>query len=264
MSRLRPALLNLALLGATLATCLLATELVLTGRQWLQAGAPGRAALTREREAFLNRKYGPLLAERPERGWDNSLVLHSLFGYVYNPELRDANNFGFLCARDFGFKQGGYFVDGVDDRRALVVGFFGGSYAQLMVESTQQQLVERLRAAFPGREPVIVNFAIAGHGLPQSVFIFEYFRGIPDVAIFVDGFNEIINPIGNNRAGVPPEYAKAAHYLYKLSLASLTPERFASTARILELRRRLARVTSLSLLPGARRLLTVQIGRAHV
>jgi hypothetical protein len=262
MTHLRSSVLNILLSVGTLAVLLTATELALSIRLALKPSAPHRTQLIHEREEFLSQKYGPLIAEKPERGWDNSLVLHPFFGYVYNPDLPTANNFGFLCRYDFGLSEKGYSLTGVTAADPLVVGVFGGSFAQYMVEQTADYFTAKLRQLYPQREPVIVNFAIAGHAIPQTIFTFEYFRGIPDVAVFVDGFNEIMNYPGNNRAGVPPEYAKAAHYLYKLSLGLLTPDRFERTAHIIALRHRLARITATSLWPGVRRSIAVHLAWA--
>ena len=98
---------------------------------------------------------------------------------------------------------------------------------------------------------------MGGHALPQSAFIFIYFRELFDIVVFIDGLNEVWNSVENNKAGYPPEYAKAAHFQYKLSLNELSPERFVLTSQIISMKKNLARVTNISLLPIIRHSLLV-------
>ena len=93
--------------------------------------------------------------------------------------------------------------------------------------------------------------------MPQSAFIFIYFKELLDIVVFIDGLNEVWNAVENNKAGYPPEYAKAAHFQYKLSLNELTPERFMLTSQIFSMKKNLARVTNISLLPIIRQSLLV-------
>jgi hypothetical protein len=255
---MRGRLHNILLLLATTTLLLLLTEGAAS--LWLRSrgDTTRRAELITMRSSSTQEGDVPGAAGTAER-WESQLVLHPLFGYVYNPALGRANNFGFLSRHDFGMDGGGYFLEDVARSRALVVGVFGGSFAQLMTEQTQGYFEDRLRLAFPDREPVVVNLSIGGHALPQSLFIFTYFRSMLDAAVFVDGFNELTNYVGNNRFGLPPEYAKAGHWDYMLSLGALTPERFARTARTLSLRRRIVTASQISLWPGIRHSIAVHL-----
>jgi hypothetical protein len=102
-----------------------------------------------------------------------------------------------------------------------------------------------------------MNFAVGGHALPQSAFIYIYFKELFDVAIFIDGLNEVWNYVANNKAGFPPEYAKASHYTFKISRQDLTPLQFERTSHIISLKRKIDNITSLSLLPIIRQSLFV-------
>jgi len=55
--------------------------------------------------------------------------------------------------------------------------------------------------------------------------------------------------VANNKAGFPPEYAKAVHYTYKISRQELTPIQFERTSHIISLKRKIDNITSISLLP---------------
>jgi hypothetical protein len=241
----------LLVLGSLLVgVCLM--ELAFSTFRLVRLGKLGRADMIADRTTVLREKHGPLNQEDPRRGWENSLVLHPLFGYVFNPELSAANNYGFNTEHDFELTEEGYQLKGVERDKSVVVGIFGGSFASQTEESAGEYLEDQLEPLFPGRKVYVVNFAHGGHALPQSAFIFTYFRSMLDVAIFVDGLNELWNYLDNNQAGCPPEYAKAAHYLYKTSVNELDANRFEQTVRILDRRNQLARLTRYSLLPGVR------------
>jgi len=222
---------------------------VATSLWWLaQTGGVSRAELINQREMARDERNP---AGDTKQRWENKIKLHPLFGYTYNPKLPSANNFGFLCQYDFAAGEHGYRLKGLDSERPMVVGVFGGSFAQECGQE-HRYLEEKLAAEFPGRTPVILNFGIGGHALPQSLFIFEYFRDMVDVAVFIDGLNEVWNAVENNRAGFPPEFAKAAHFEYKLSLGELTPYRFEQTAAIVSAKSKLLSLTDFSLWPGLR------------
>ena len=191
-------------------------------------------------------------AEDPNRKWENSLELHPLFGYVYNPASTDVNNYGFLSQHNFVLTENGYTIPGLNPDKSLVIGIFGGSFAQLTAQNSQQILAEKVSMLFPQYEPVLINFAVGGHALPQSAFVYTYFRNMVDVAIFIDGLNELWNYVNNNNAGYPSEYAKAAHYQYKLSLNLFSAQQLEKAASIISLQKKMKFVTELSLSPPLR------------
>lgn len=242
--------LSLALFGLLFGLFL--AELTLNAYRLAKWGTLRRSTMIEIREELLTREYGPPNRDTRDHTWENTLVLHPLFGYVQNPRKDNTNNFGFQTPCDFELTEDGYRLRGVDPDKTVVVGVFGGSFAFFTAEMAGDYLAKRIRALVPGKDVRIVNFSHGGYALPQSAFVFAYFRSLLDVAVFIDGLNEVWNFIGNNKAGCPPEYAKATHYKYRTSVDEMEASRFARTVRLLELRRRLARITDWSLRPWLR------------
>ncbi|GEM_PF-1938859 len=202
----------------------------------------GNAILYRQ-----NKRVSSLTPENRGRELENTLVIHPFFGYVYNSKLQGVNNYGFKTLYPFALCGTRYCLDKTFNR-PLVVGIFGGSFAEVTGYESNY-LEKRLAEIFPEQTPVVINFGIAGHALPQAFYIFTYFRDFLDIAVFVDGLNELINPIQNNQAESPPEFAKAVHFKYKLSLTELTPRNYRLTSQILRLKKIDLWVTHFSLLP---------------
>jgi len=199
------------------------------------------------RQNVLTKILGASLVANPNRRWENTLVIHPLFGYTYNPNHEGVNNFGFRTKYDIVLSDFGYSIAHHRPRNELlIVGIFGGSFAE-MVGSHRAYLEKKLITLFPDKVPVVMTFGVGGHALPQSAFIYIYFKDLFDIIIFIDGLNELWNAVENNRSGYPPEYAKAAHFQYKLSLNELTPGRFIHTSKIISLKQKLAKITMLSL-----------------
>jgi len=139
----------------------------------------------------------------------SQLAAHPFFGYVGNPALGNVNRFGLFTRHEIKLCAGEARLCWGDD--SLTIGIFGGSLAG-QVASDEEALTALFAPAFPGKKIRVVNFAIAGHAQPQALEIFSYFRDLVQVAIFIDGLNEIWNPVDNNRLGFPPIYAKSLHY----------------------------------------------------
>ena len=245
------------LLGLSVCFAGLLAESVLTISHYFSHGTLSRAQPIGQRQAALPLGSAPTIRSDPNR-WENQLVIHPFFGYVRDPTHPGVNNFGFQSEHDIVLSDAGYSLAGIPKDRSLVVGIFGGSFAE-RVGRDSAYLAAKLQARFPGKTPVILNFGEGGHAFPQAVFMFLYFRELFDVAVFLDGLNEIWNAVSNNAVGYPPEYAKATHFRYKLSLSELTPERFQLTARIMRLKRYITRTTQLSLLPIIRHSLLTHI-----
>jgi hypothetical protein len=187
---------------------------------------------------------------------EGSQVLHPFFGYTYNPKDKGINNFGFWTKYDISLDKSGYSIKNSERSDLLVIGIFGGSFAG-GVGSEGDYLEKKLKSIFPDKNPIVLNFGVGGHALPQSALIYIYFKELFDVVVFIDGLNELWNYVDNIKAGVPPEYAKAAHYIYKISRQELSPIQFERTSRIISLKRRIGNITALSLLPIVRQSLLV-------
>jgi len=208
------------------------------------------------RENMVNLKIPIPFQMNPKRDWENTLVIHPLFGYVYDSRLRGINNFGFNTRYDFSMCKAGYCLAD-DGKDKIVVGIFGGSFAEqagLMHEYVERKLTE----IFPSKKTMVINMAIGGYSLPQTVFTFIYFKDLFDVIIFIDGLNEIWNPIENNRAGCPPEFAKVIHFNYKRFLVEGASDEITRlTERVIKAKRQFYFVTRFSLLPVVRQSLIV-------
>ncbi|MGH7908924.1 MAG: hypothetical protein ACRENW_03625 [Thermodesulfobacteriota bacterium] len=204
---------------------------------------------------MLQKKLGPAMSPDPNRG-ENSLIIHPFFGYVFNSKLPGVNNFGFRSKYNIVISDSGYSLANGQRDKLLVVGIFGGSFAE-MAGSQGEYLEKKLKTLFTERLPVVINFGVGGHALPQSAFIFIYFKELFDIVVFIDGLNEVWNALENNKAGYPPEYAKAYQFRYMLSPDELSPERFILTSQIIAMKSNLARVTKISSLPIIRQSLFV-------
>ncbi len=195
--------------------------------------------LIAERIDCLSKLVSPAFMEDPKREWENKLILHPLFGYVYNQHLKGINNFGFRTRRDILLNKNGYFIDKNDHGEAITLGIFGGSFAE-QIGDAEGYFEHELKSLFPGKIIRVMNFAIGGYALPQTFYTFTYFKELFDVVIFIDGLNEIWNPIDNNEAGYPLEFAKAHHFKYKLSLNAMSPVVFEATENLISLKKNLS------------------------
>jgi hypothetical protein len=248
---LRELTARLALIVAGCLVGLFLAEGLLVVRSLVKYGWVGRDKLIAERRD-LRDDVQVGAGNRDE----NRQVLHPFFGYTYNPKDQGINNFGFYSKYDFSLEDFRYSIRNTVRSELLVIGIFGGSFAG-QIGGQQVYLEEKIGPLFPGKKPVVINFGVGGHALPQSALIYVYFKDLFDVVVFIDGLNELWNYVENNRAGVPPEYAKAAHYLYKISREELTPFQFERTAEIVSLRRKIDSMTALSLRPVIRHSLLV-------
>jgi len=190
------------------------------------------------------------------REFENRLVIHPFFGYVYNRDLNGINNFGFKMNQSIDLSDGRYCFKDIDRKQSLVVGIFGGSFAE-QTAGYGEYLTKKFASAGLPKKVIVLNFAIGGYAVPQSVFAFLYFRELFDVVIFVDGLNEIWNPSENNKAGYPPEFAKAHHFKYLLSRSETSPAFFEAMLNTMHLKKQLHAITLASLLPVVRQSLVV-------
>jgi len=136
--------------------------------------------------------------------------LHPYFGYTYEEGLEGyhTNNAGFLSDVDYPYRRVG---------REFVVGVFGGSVAlDLRLDQPRKVLQEALLpiVATKGYDRVhLLMFAQGGYKEPQSAFSFLYYFDTFDMALFLDGFNEI---------GQIPEYPPdKGHYPWDFPARSL-------------------------------------------
>lgn len=190
----------LALAVLTLACCELAARIVLAVR-----GGPPPAV---ERSDFLARLPAPGADDDGDdairRTYGMDLVLHPFYGYTFRPNTGGANNAGF-----FG---GGATYPYERRPGELVVGIFGGSVA-MQLAARPEKLVGPLEdvARRLGRERVrLLSFAMGGWRQPQSFHALAYHLSTIDVAIVLDGFNEVIHLSDWHLARQPASYPWSA------------------------------------------------------
>lgn len=125
-----------------------------------------------------------------EHSWNLSYKSHPFFGYVCDPTLtgQRCNNFGFRSTHPFPYKK---------SKDEVVLGIFGGSLASSFgryLEKNQQALAEKWSREIPNwkdKKIVFINFALGGYKQPQQYYVLSYFIETIDVALMVDGINEI-------------------------------------------------------------------------
>ena len=224
-----------------------------TLRNLLRGRAERRQGLFEERLRFLDWQPDDNNADtRSLPNFDKKIQVHPFFGFNGAPNPGEHNNFGFSCPRNFVLDEHGYAVEGLDRDNYFLIGIFGGSFANRLGREAKKWIEGALRPAVAPREPVVINLAFGGHSLPQPFFIYSYFSSMVDAALFIDGVNELCNAIPNNKAGCPPEYPKAAHYLYKICRAEMSPATFELSTRMLQYQKLNQLLTKLSLLPVVR------------
>ncbi len=102
------------------------------------------------------------------------------FGYT----SQSGNNYGIPTQYDFPLKK---------EANDFYIGLFGSSMAEKLINYRaiiSQQLQERI-PALRGKNIKIVNFAIGGYKQPQQFIVFSFFFEQLDMAIQIDGWNEI-------------------------------------------------------------------------
>jgi hypothetical protein len=145
-------------------------------------------------------------------------VLHPYVGFVLDPEVEDialmrrlgieepVNELGFygpLPPRNHGRAD------------AVHVGIFGGSLAAQFFHRAKDELRAALRGASPyrGKRVELYSFALSGFKQPQQLMSLQYLLAMGyhlDVAINLDGFNELVLPLAENRKlGVHPFFPRS-------------------------------------------------------
>jgi len=122
-------------------------------------------------------------------------VIHPYLGFVRDPSKMEGHNqFGFPgLTPPLSKKQNGQ----------LVVGIFGGSFAEDFSIHGRQALIEELNKhpAYQGREMVFHTIAMGGYKQPQQLMSLSYLLSLGahfDIVINLDGFNDItLAPVDN-------------------------------------------------------------------
>ena len=124
-------------------------------------------------------------------------VIHPYLGYVLDPEAADGIS-------EYGFRDEERFAPvRAEAGHKVVVGVFGGSFAQGAMLQARETLVEEIQriSRFQGRECVVHTIALGGYKQPQQLQALAYFLSLGahfDVVISLDGFNEVALPASDN------------------------------------------------------------------
>lgn len=172
------------------------------------APAPDAQGRPGERPPYSRAIDGPRAkAQRHE-------VIHPFVGYVADPAKRPEVN-------EYGFVGPPPPLNRAASSDTVVVAVLGGSVAEGLVmagglpgKSPRERLALVLGEArpFAGKEVVVYCLALSGMKQPQQVMTVNYFMSLGarfDLVINLDGFNEIVLPMVENRpAGTFPFYPR--------------------------------------------------------
>ena len=145
------------------------------------------------------------MADVPARLRIRKEIVHPYLGYVYDPTVERS-------ASPYGISD----VSPVQHRspNTVVIGIFGGSFADDIAYTMTDELAERLKPGFPGRQFVFVKATIGGYKQPQQLMAFNYFTALGgefDVVINLDGFNDVALPGLENIPNTNPFFPRQWH-----------------------------------------------------
>ncbi len=175
--------------------------------------------------------------ETAEGGQLTNKRFHPFFGYTHRAGLKNTNNYGFNCSVDYPLKK--------ENKNWYIIGIFGGSVAEDFFNLGRARLEEKLKehTHFAGKEIVFLNFAMGGYKQPQQMQILTYFQAAGqelDMAVNIDGFNEMIFCFNNNRLNVDIAMPSAQHFLPMRDLVdkgAVTDEKLQAMWRIREIKK---------------------------
>jgi hypothetical protein len=189
--------------------------------------------------------------------------LHPFFGYVLkqgaftNEKLKlKVNKHGFFSLYEYPFFK--------SNKKQFIIGVFGGSVANnFAVDEYKNQILSKKLQSYPefaNREIVVLNFGNGGYKQPQQLLILNYFLALGqelDLAINIDGFNEVALSNLNNKAEVEIGMPSVQHLLPLTGLANnnLPPEAMSSIVEINETKKQLK--------AGIYKLQTCQLALCH-
>jgi hypothetical protein len=142
--------------------------------------------------------------EIPARYVVRKEVVHPYLGYVHDPTVESSSPYGISDIPPIQTRAAG----------RVVVGFFGGSFAEDIVYHGADAMIEQLKPLFPGKEFVIVKAVMGGYKQPQQLMAFNYFTALGgefDIVINLDGFNEIALPVAENVPNTNPFFPRQWH-----------------------------------------------------
>ena len=156
---------------------------------WLSGNLPD-ASFKEEYRKHHQRKSGLKYGPSFDTGW-SKIKPHPYFGYVLENSEYDGsyniNNHGFKSKEDFPIKK---------DRNDFIIAILGGSVAEGFCTTTGKYFVSTIKkkiSTLKNKNIKLVCLTIGAYKQPQSFFVASYYAPMFDVAINIDGHNEV-NP----------------------------------------------------------------------
>ena len=143
-------------------------------------------------------------ADVPARYRIRKEVIHPYLGYVHDPAVEHTSPFGISDVSPVQHKS--------PDK--VIIGIFGGSFAEDFAYNMGSVLAEQLQRYYPRREFVIVKGTIGGYKQPQQLMALNYFSALGggfDIVINLDGFNDIALPVLENLPQTNPFFPRQWH-----------------------------------------------------
>jgi hypothetical protein len=191
---------------ATIAVMYVVTELLLFTAISIRFGRLFNFTAFEAQRREVNAGDDPFgMADVPARLRIRKEIVHPYLGYVYDPGVERS-------ASPYGISD----VSPVQHRSAdkVIVGIFGGSFADDIAYGMTEELADRLQPGFPGREFVFVKLTIGGYKQPQQLMALNYFLALGgefDVIINIDGFNDVALPGLENLPHTNPFFPRQWH-----------------------------------------------------
>lgn len=144
------------------------------------------------------------MADVPARLRIRKEVVHPYLGYVYDPTVETSSAYGISDVSPIQRRS--------SDK--VIIGIFGGSFADDVAYNMADGLTDLLKPSFPGREFVVVKATIGGYKQPQQLMALSYFTAIGgefDIVINLDGFNDVALPGLENVPQTNPFFPRQWH-----------------------------------------------------
>ncbi len=163
-----------------------------------------RQAIVNAIEGARNREFGALAVGDPPGSIYE--VLHPYLGFVQDPtRTAGYSDYGFPDAEVRPYRK---------DPKRIVIGIFGGSFAEGLSRTTKKVLAAALKQSprFADKEIRILTIAMGGYKEPQQMLALAYLISMGfhfDVVVNLDGLNDIALPVTDNiTKGVSPFYPR--------------------------------------------------------
>lgn len=163
-----------------------------------------RAAIVAAIERSQTRELGAIPAGIPPGTVYE--VLHPYLGFVQDPTRTPGYS-------ELGFPDADVRLYRKDPKR-VVIGIFGGSFADGLARTTKDVFAERLRRSprFAGKEVKVLTVCMGGYKQPQQLMALAWLLSLGahfDYVVNLDGFNEAVLPaVDNMPKGVSPFYPR--------------------------------------------------------